>query len=212
MATTIPGPAGRLEVAVGEPAEACDCWIVVCHPHPQYGGNRHNTVVAAIAEAASDLDYGIVTFNFRGVGESAGAFDGGQGEVEDLCAVLAHLEQAHGCPPGRVVVAGYSFGAAVAAQILTREVQPRAALWVSPPIGMLPLPETAIHWNGPKTMLAAEHDQFCAPGEAEALCAAANPPIAYATIPGADHFYGGHEAAVSAAVREWLRTLKEPTP
>jgi alpha/beta superfamily hydrolase len=63
--------------------------VVVCHPHPQYGGDMRNVVVSTVVRGALDAGLGALVFNFRGVGESEGAFDGGAGEREDVLAALA---------------------------------------------------------------------------------------------------------------------------
>ena len=65
--------------------------VVVCHPHPQYGGDMENNVVVAACDWLADRACAALRFNFRGVGESDGAFDQGAGERDDVRAALAHL-------------------------------------------------------------------------------------------------------------------------
>src|SRR5262245_31423328 len=79
------GPAGRLECFLKHPAGAPPgtTAAVVCHPHPMFGGSMHNKVVHAAAESLARLGLPVVRFNFRGVGRSAGAHDGGRGETDD---------------------------------------------------------------------------------------------------------------------------------
>ena len=52
--------------------EAAAAAAVVCHPHPQYGGNMDNNVVMGVARALQDDRVATLRFNFRGVGGSAG--------------------------------------------------------------------------------------------------------------------------------------------
>ena len=110
------GPAGRIECAVDTPAEASVGVAVICHPHPQHGGTLDNKVAQTLARAAVQLGWRAVRFNFRGVGQSGGAWDEGRGEVEDALAVIAAHREA-GQP---LLLGGFSFGAYVAATAATR--------------------------------------------------------------------------------------------
>lgn len=114
----IAGPAGAIESAVDAPAEGVEVRgvAVVCHPHPQHGGTMDNKVVQTLARALVQLGWRSVRFNFRGVGGSAGAWAEGVGEVDDALAVIG-ASRAAGEP---LVLAGFSFGAWVAAEAASR--------------------------------------------------------------------------------------------
>ena len=58
--------------------------VVVCHPHPQFGGDMGNPVVTAVARACAGANLATLRFNFRGVGSSGGAWDEGRGEQDDV--------------------------------------------------------------------------------------------------------------------------------
>lgn len=112
----IAGPAGLIDCAIDEPAQAARGVAVVCHPHPQHGGTMDNKVAQTLARAFVQLGCRAVRFNFRGVGGSEGAWDEGRGETDDALAVIA----AHRDPALPLVLAGFSFGAYVAAQAAQR--------------------------------------------------------------------------------------------
>lgn len=207
MAETIAGPAGRLEIAVRGAGDPAARWLVICHPHPQYGGSMHNNVMDALARAGEAAGRAVLAFNFRGVGASDGAFAGGAGECDDLLAVLDHVADARNCPADRIAVAGYSFGALVSALSLERGAGPAGVLWVSPPISMAPIGDAARDWAGVKHLVVGGRDTFCRPADARAFCEAAVPPIAFHEVPGADHFYMGYEDDVEAAAADFLRAL-----
>lgn len=113
---TVPGPAGDLECAIDEPAVAPRGVVLLCHPHPQFGGTMDNKVVQTLARAFVQLGYRSVRFNFRGVGASQGTWDEGRGEVDDAQAVATALRAAD-LP---LAVGGFSFGGFVAAELVRR--------------------------------------------------------------------------------------------
>jgi len=112
--SSITGPAGALQCATDTPGGALRGTVVLCHPHPQFGGTLDNKVVQTLARAFLQLGYRTVRFNFRGVGASAGAWDEGRGEVDDALAVIAAERAAHPSLP--LALGGFSFGGYVAAQ------------------------------------------------------------------------------------------------
>jgi uncharacterized protein len=98
----------RLEAALDEGAGKGG--VVICHPHPLYGGSMSNSVVEAIEDGFHRAGFATLKFNFRGVGASTGHYGEGIGETEDLLAACAFLMERLGdCE--RWVLAGYSFGA-----------------------------------------------------------------------------------------------------
>lgn len=113
---SIAGPAGLLACAIDQPAHAPRGVAVLCHPHPQHGGTMDNKVVLTLARAMVQLGYTSVRFNFRGVGESQGAWDQGLGEIDDALAVVA----AQRAPALPLVLGGFSFGGYVASRAAAR--------------------------------------------------------------------------------------------
>jgi alpha/beta superfamily hydrolase len=77
---TIAGPAGAIEALWKEPEANRLGSAVVAHAHPLHGGTMHFKVVFRIARALSRAGFGVLRFNFRGVGASAGIHDFGVGE------------------------------------------------------------------------------------------------------------------------------------
>ena len=93
---TLDGPAGAIEVIVeAAEAHARPLVAVLCHPLPTEGGTMHNQVVTIAARALRESGAATVRFNFRGVGQSEGTFDDGDGEADehvDPAAVYAWLD------------------------------------------------------------------------------------------------------------------------
>jgi alpha/beta superfamily hydrolase len=108
------GPAGQLEGMLHLP-EGEPCAIaVVAHPLPTMGGTMGNKIVTTLARTFAELGFAALRFNFRGVGTSDGVFDSGNGEVEDVLAVVQHARDAFGHQP--LILSGFSFGGYVAAR------------------------------------------------------------------------------------------------
>lgn len=84
--------------------------VVICHPHPLYGGDMHNNVVSAIEEGFAGKGFTTLRFNFRGVGGSTGFYGNGNGEVEDLVDASEFIKEQID-EDGAFMLAGYSFGA-----------------------------------------------------------------------------------------------------
>ena len=107
------GAAGPIEALLDLPASPPRGTAVIAHPHPLFGGTMHNKVVQTLARAFVQSGWRVLRFNFRGVGASAGAYDEGRGEAQDM---LALVQQQVAQEP--LALAGFSFGAFVASQAL----------------------------------------------------------------------------------------------
>ena len=84
---------------------------VIMHPHPLYGGDMDNAVVACAARAYHKAGWTTLRFNFRGTGLSQDRFDEDIGEQDDLQGAVDHLQN---MALKNIELVGYSFGAAVA--------------------------------------------------------------------------------------------------
>ena len=181
----ITGPAGAIECAIDQPAQAPARGVaVLCHPHPLHGGTLDNKVVQTLARALVGLGYTAVRFNFRGIGKSEGAWDEGRGEVDDALAVIA----AHRRPGQALVVGGFSFGGYVASQAAARLPANLAAerlVLIAPAVANFP-------------MAAVPADTLVVHGETDdvvplAACFDWARPLALpvTVLPGAGHFFHG---------------------
>ena len=181
--------------------------VAVCHPHPLYGGDMHNSVVVALCRAAAARGIAALRFNFRGVGRSQGSFADGVGERADAAAALAHLPQLPEVDDDRVGIVGYSFGAAVA--LLAAGEGLRAVVAVSTPTIARGLSEIAIRC--PALLVVGEQDQVAPPSRLASLGQAIGPQAELVVVPGADHFWWGAENRLAAIVSDFLeRTLTTP--
>jgi uncharacterized protein len=148
--------------------------VVLCHPHPLYGGSMHSPVPLAIAKTLSDEASDTVAwarFDFRGVNGSQGAYDDGRGEVDDARAVVEHLR---GLAPGvPLTVCGHSFGSWVGLRAAAAE-PPGAVervLLIAPSTRFFEQWDDALSFTGGKTIFLGDRDEFCDVDEGRALAA-----------------------------------------
>jgi alpha/beta superfamily hydrolase len=179
--------------------------VAVCHPHPQYGGDMHNTVVAAACRALTDRGMAALRFNFRGVGRSSGAYDGGRGEARDAAAAIAYLAEQEEIEDKKVGLAGYSFGAMAA--LAGADERVKALALVSPPLqGMSKERLAALHF--PLLIVTGDSDHICPATDLRDLAASLTREVEAEVVPGADHFWMGYERDLDALVGPFFaRTL-----
>jgi alpha/beta superfamily hydrolase len=190
-----------LEARVAVPA-AAGAGLVLCHPHPLYGGDMDNPVVVRARDVAAEVGLATLRFNFRGVGASTGTHGGGEAERDDIAAALAAL--AERLPAGAPVgLLGYSFGAWVSARVASGSAGLRALALVAPPLRMLPMGD-GLSVPDPCLLVAGTRDPYCAVEDLQRL-GATLAGAEVAVIDGADHFFFGKLFPLGEAVRAWAR-------
>ena len=185
------GPTGKLEVFV-EPPDAAAGIALIAHPHPLFGGTAENKVVTTLARTFRDLGCATLRPSFRGVGASAGEFDGGGAETDDLAAVLDYGRGRFG-QALPVYLAGFSFGA----YVVTRLAKRLAA--AGRPAARLVLVGTAAGYISGDRQYETEavaDDAIVIHGAADETVPLANVlqwaeplELTVNVIPGADHFF-----------------------
>jgi alpha/beta superfamily hydrolase len=215
---TLNGPAGRLEAVLNLGAPDAPFAALVCHPHPMFGGNLHNKVVYHAMKVLNDpggLGWPVLRFNFRGAGLSDGVHDG-EAESGDVLTALEWLEQEFQRP---LIVAGYSFGAAMALRACCGLMQIRGAGLPRTPrvraLIALGLPTQAEgpayrysfprNLAIPKLFLSGDCDEFAPAAQLVEVAASAAEPKQLILLHGADHFFTGHLVEMQRAMADWLR-------
>lgn len=173
--------------------------VVLCHPHPLYGGDMDNPVVVRAAEVAQGRGLATLRFNFRGVGASGGTHGGGAAEMDDVRTALARLGAA--LPRGAGIgLLGYSFGAWVSGRVAAETPLPLCL--IGPPLGMLDW-STAPPARPDLCVIAGSRDPYCPLPELERFTARLA-PARVAVIDGADHFFFGKLFPMGEEVNRWL--------
>ena len=183
LLTPTPSPGPRSPVA----------GVVLCHPHPLYGGSMDNNVIYAVSKALVEKGMAALRFNFRGVGRSEGSHDHGRGKVEAARAALAFLAGQEGVDGFRMGLMGYSFGGTVALAAAQKGEGVKAVAAVSPP----EIPATSV--SIPRLIVCGTRDPL-APTD---RILAENERSGGGTVEivkGADHFWGGYEEEMAGLV------------
>src|SRR5439155_26761131 len=168
--------------------------VVTRHPPPVYEGDISITVVARAAQVCRELGPATLSVTCRGVGASTGQHGQGRDERHDVTAALAHFASVlpSGAPLG---LAGYSFGAAVAAGVAGEraEAPPLTAVaLVAPPVAMTgdePFAALA-SLTARLLVVAGDHDEYCPVAALQAL-GRRLPSAEIKVIEGANHFFFG---------------------
>ncbi|KAF3997120.1 alpha/beta hydrolase [Glaciimonas immobilis] len=186
---SIAGPVGALQCALDLPD--VDLFptprglALVAHPHPLFGGTMDNKVAHTLARGFLALGYVAVRMNFRGVGESAGVYDEGRGETDDMAALLVHMRQQYPTLP--LALGGFSFGTFVQSQLQQRLIAAGAPaerlVLVGTAAGKWPMPTVAansivVHGELDETIPLSAVFDWARPQD-----------IPVIVIPGADHFF-----------------------
>ena len=126
------GAEGRLEGRYHHNEAENSPIALLLHPHPQYGGTMNNKVIFALYHSFLKRGFSTLRFNFRGVGRSQGKFDDGSGELSDAASAL-DWAQTYNPNAQTCWIAGFSFGAWVAMQLMMRRPEITGFISIAPP-------------------------------------------------------------------------------
>ncbi|MBO6541946.1 MAG: alpha/beta hydrolase [Alphaproteobacteria bacterium] len=200
------GPAGRLEGRYHISQKKNAPLALVLHPHPQFGGTMNNPVAFSLYQLFVDRGFSVLRFNFRGVGRSQGAFDGGIGELSDAATALDWLQSQHVEAP-QCWIAGFSFGAWIGMQVLMRRPEIDGFISVAPPANMYdfsflaPCPSSGLIVSGSVDQVAPEGDVLRL---VERLKTQKGIVIEHQSVAGANHFYDDRLEDLSGTVGTYL--------
>ena len=185
--------------------------VVICHPHPQFGGDMYNVIVASLAQSLCARGIAALRFNFRGVDMSEGSFDGGAGEIEDAVEAMNFLSLSDNIDSSRIGIAGYSFGAAIAFAAAARSNLAQGMVSIACPSRVFN-EMSAQELLLPKLLILGEHDHDFPAQQFKFMARRYTDPKTIEIIRGADHFFGGHVSEVTALAtdffEQWLGDVR----
>ena len=202
----IPGPEGRLEAIYNKGRETTSPLCLVLHPHPRQGGTMNNKLVYNTYQAFKKSSFSTLRFNFRGVGKSLGTYDNGIGELTDAAAALDWLQTEN--PAARTTwIAGFSFGAWLALQLLMRRPEISSFVAISPPASLYdfsflaPCPASGLIIQGSEDKIVQEESVNAL---VEKLNKQININVDYKKIIGADHFFAKNLDDIQKKIKKYI--------
>ena len=209
MHLTLTGPLGPLEALLDEPrstsgdATSPRAAVVFAHPLPTHGGTMHTKAVFQGSKGLLRIGCAVLRFNFRGVGQSAGTFDEGPGEMDDFRAAIDFMAARY---PGLPIwAAGFSFGSWIALETGAADPRVSVLIGVAPPVS-----REGYTWNHifttpkPKFLVQGDLDELCPLKDAWAFYAKLQEPKEMVVIDGANHLFDGKTPEVGEALEELL--------
>ena len=173
--------------------------VILCHPHPLYGGSMDNNVVNSLSETLTQASLVSFKFNFRGVGGSQGEFGQGIGEREDVKAAISFINTVKEVDSNRIGLAGYSAGAGFALPVGFNDDRIKALAAVSPPVPMFDF-DFLKECPKPKLLISGSRDELISIDQFLEFCQNLHEPKECESIEGADHFWWGYESLLAAKV------------
>ncbi|MBP6345830.1 MAG: alpha/beta fold hydrolase [Neisseriaceae bacterium] len=197
----VEGPVGRLETIYIPAQGQAQGVAVLNHPNPTQGGTNTNKVIQTAAKALSKLGYHCYLPNLRGVGESDGEHNYGQGEVDDALAVVAYAKAAHPQESAKLAVAGFSFGAFVASQVVHR-VHADKLLLIGPAVATYKIHSPNVPSVDDTLIIHGEIDDVVPLTMVTAWAKPQNLPIVI--IPQAGHFFHGQLILLGKTIERYF--------
>lgn len=192
---------GDLEARWDVPEEAAAC-VVFCHPHPLHGGTMRAPLMHKVTKALVARGLAVLRFNFRGVGESAGEWSDGVGEIDDVGVAVAAATDRYG---PAVSLAGWSFGAAAALRWQAESASAAAYAGIAPPVAgnLTPeLPPPAELAAARRCFVLGDRDQFVTVKELGDYAASIDATVE--TLEGSDHFFYLREQDVGVLLADFF--------
>ena len=206
---TIPGPEGRLEARYNKGDGTAPPLAPLLHPHPKHGGTMNNKVIYNCFKTLSSLDFSVLRFNYRGVGNSEGIYSGdeGIGEMTDAACALDWL-LFNNTASTKVWVVGFSFGAFISLNLLMRRPEIHSFIVISPPADkydfsfLAPCPVSGLIIQGDNDDIVNETDVALFANRIDSQNTIS---IKYKKIKNADHFFTDKLDLVSDEIKKYVQ-------
>src|SRR4030042_7068792 len=177
--------------------------VIPCHPHPQFGGDMHNRVIATALKSAHEEGFSTLRVNFRGVGDSGGTYSEGIGEMEDVEAAIEFLHSKQKNLNLPLLLLGYSFGAWTGIPVAIKDECIKGVVAISPPLGIYDF-NFMIGCKKNKLIIVGDRDEWCPLLRLEDWYQQLDEPKSLTLIQGAAHFYSYQANLLVPAFRNFF--------
>lgn len=201
------GPVGRIEGVYHKSSFPNSQVALILHPHPQYGGTMNNKIVYYLYKTFIMNKFSVLRINFRGVGKSTGKFSKGIEGLSDAATAMDWLQSKY---TGNMVywVAGVSYGAWIAMQLLMRRPEIVNFVSISPPVSLYdfsflsPCPATGLIIQGDSDNIVKEKDVS---ELVEQIRKQKKGLIDYHVIKGANHFFENEISTITTILNTYIK-------
>ena len=180
--------------------------VLICHPHPQFGGNMFNNVVSAVFNILIKNDISCFRFNFRAVGQSTGTHSNGRGELSDVKVCIDYLVNEKQLK--KIIICGYSYGAAIGCSAVNHSDKVIGYIAISFPWDFMGINKELSQSEKPKFFLQGDRDTIARFDKFLDHYKYYIEPKQYEIISGADHFYWGYEDQIAEKVSKYYNSMK----
>ncbi len=194
---------GKLEAILKEPKEKPKGVALVCHPHPLGGGTMHNKVVFRAAAGLLDAGLAVLRFNYRGVGNSTGAHDDGNGEKDDVRDCLDYLNENY--PNLPITLAGFSFGSRVGSEVALDDERIVRIISIGTPVDKYDF-SFLKDCRKPILFVHGDNDEFGSVENLNSLVAlvAENTDTKLVVFENCGHFFDDHLSQLKDTIHDWV--------
>lgn len=179
--------------------------VILCHPHPQFGGDMHNRVITMALESAHEEGFSTLRFNFRGVGDSGGSYSEGIGEMEDVRAAIGFLHSRQKDSNLPLILLGYSFGACTGIPVAIKDERVKGVVAISPPLDIYDF-SFMKGYQKKKLIVVGDQDIWCPSSRLEEWYQQLDEPKFLTLVQGADHFYSSQANLLVQPLREFFNS------
>lgn len=181
--------------------------VLLLHPHPLYGGDMNSKVLVYMERVFLKHNFTTMRFNFRGAGKSEGQYDNGNGELMDASVCLDWLQDNN--PTAKnVYVAGFSFGAYIALQLMVRRTEINYFFSVSTPTSLFdisfvyPCPIDGVFIHAEKDEISSLKDLD---KNLKKILKTKNHNVNLEVIKDANHFFDNHLSKLQSIISEYTK-------
>ena len=178
--------------------------VILCHPHPQYGGNMFDGLINQISSYLLSNEIATLRFNQRGVGMSSGESGDGTNEMIDTEAVVNLISSNPKIDGSRLGIIGYSFGAWMALESSLRTNLIKSLVSIACPQNKFAQYGT-VQITQPKLLILGDRDHDFTLGQFKFLANRMSEPKRTEVVTGADHFFREQRDLVGKLSCEFIK-------